>query len=259
MPRIPFHLVEYSPWPLIGSLGAMTLTSGLAAWFHNSSMLCMVLGLIIILLTMVQWWRDVVREATFLGHHTSFVISGLRWGMILFIASEILFFFAFFWAFFHSSLAPSLELGCNWPPTGISPLNPFAIPLLNTAVLLASGVSVTWAHHSLMENKLTSSIQSLSITVMLGAYFTFLQGMEYLEAPFSIADSVYGATFFVATGFHGLHVIIGSLFLFICLYRMTLYQFSSSHHFGFEAAAWYWHFVDVVWIFLFMCIYWWGS
>jgi len=259
MPRIPFHLVEYRPWPLIGSLGAITLTSGLTAWFHNFSLICVIIGLIIILITIIQWWRDVVREATFIGHHTSFVISGIRWGIILFIASEILFFFAFFWAFFHRRLAPSIELGCNWPPTGVSPLNPFAIPLLNTAVLLASGVRVTWAHHRLIENNLISSIQSLRVTVGLGIYFTFLQGLEYLEAPFSIADSVYGATFFVATGFHGLHVIIGSLFLSVCLYRIFINHFSSSHHFGFEAAAWYWHFVDVVWIFLFMCIYWWGS
>nr|YP_010236195.1 cytochrome c oxidase subunit III [Melinna cristata]QTD82969.1 cytochrome c oxidase subunit 3 [Melinna cristata] len=259
MIRQPFHLVEYSPWPLTGSIGAFALTVGTASWFHGYGTSCAILGLIIILLTMLQWWRDIVREGTFLGHHTAPVTKGLRWGMILFIASEVMFFFAFFWAFFHSSLAPTPELGCIWPPTGIHPLNPFSIPLLNTAVLLASGVTVTWAHHSLIEGSRNDSIYALSLTVSLGVYFTFLQAGEYLEAPFAIADSIYGSTFFVATGFHGLHVLIGSTFLLVCLMRTFSHHFSTGHHFGFEAAAWYWHFVDVVWIFLYMCIYWWGS
>nr|YP_010700923.1 cytochrome c oxidase subunit III [Rhynchospio aff. asiatica ZW-2021]WCI21138.1 cytochrome c oxidase subunit 3 [Rhynchospio aff. asiatica ZW-2021] len=259
MIRQPFHLVEFSPWPLTGSLGALSLTVGLAAWFHNLSPVTLVLGLSLIIITMFQWWRDIIREATFQGHHTKNVAKGMRWGMILFIASEVLFFFAFFWSFFHSSLAPTPELGCTWPPSGITPINPFSIPLLNTAVLLASGVTVTWAHHSLMEKNRTETLQGLALTVALGAYFTALQALEYLEAPFSIADSVYGTTFFVATGFHGLHVLIGTTFLLICLVRATLFHFSDGHHFGFEAAAWYWHFVDVVWIFLYLCIYWWGS
>nr|QVX31187.1 cytochrome c oxidase subunit 3 [Pelagomacellicephala iliffei] len=259
MIRQPFHLVEFSPWPLTAATGALLLTSGLTMWFHGFNMFTMILGLIIIFSSMIQWWRDVIRESTFLGFHTSLVTKGLRWGMILFILSEILFFFAFFWAFFQSSLSPTPELGCTWPPTGIYPLNPFAIPLLNTAVLLASGVTVTWAHHALMEANRKEAIQALSMTVMLGIYFTLLQLMEYSSAPFTIADSVYGTTFFVATGFHGLHVLIGSSFLSVTLLRAIFHQFSSGHHFGFEAAAWYWHFVDVVWIFLYLCIYWWGS
>lgn len=194
-----------------------------------------------------------------MGHHTSQVISGLRWGIILFISSEVLFFFAFFWAFFHRSLSPVPELGCTWPPTRISPISAFSIPLLNTAVLLGSGVTVTWAHHAILENNHKNTTQALTLTVVLGAYFTALQLREYLEATFSIADRVYGSTFFVATGFHGLHVLIGSTFLLICLIRNIIHQFSVSHHFGFEAAAWYWHFVDVVWIFLFICVYWWGA
>nr|YP_010502214.1 cytochrome c oxidase subunit III [Leocrates chinensis]UXC96459.1 cytochrome c oxidase subunit III [Leocrates chinensis] len=257
--RQPFHLVEFSPWPLTGSIGALVLTIGLTSWFHGRGMICMLMGLLIILLTMVQWWRDVVREGTFLGHHTSPVTKGLRWGMILFITSEVLFFFAFFWAFFHSSLAPAVELGCMWPPAGIDPINPFSVPLLNTTVLLASGVTVTWAHHGLMEGDRKGAIQGLMMTVALGVYFTALQAAEYYEAPFTIADSVYGSTFFVATGFHGLHVLIGSSFLAVCLLRVLAHHFSPGHHFGFEAAAWYWHFVDVVWIFLYLCIYWWGS
>lgn len=259
MIRQPFHLVEFRPWPLTGSIGALALTVGLTSWFHGYGLSCMILGLFIVLITIIQWWRDVIREATFLGHHTSYVIKGLRWGIILFITSEVLFFFAFFWAFFHRSLAPTPEIGCTWPPTGISVLNPFAVPLLNTAVLLASGVTVTWAHHSLIEGDLSRANHALILTVTLGAYFTFLQAIEYWEAPFSIADRVYGSTFFVATGFHGLHVLIGSSFLLVCLIRNIFHHYSIGHHFGFEAAAWYWHFVDVVWIFLYLSIYWWGS
>jgi len=259
MIRQPFHLVEFSPWPLTGSIGALILTIGLTSWFHGYGMKCIILGLLLVLITIIQWWRDVIREGTYQGHHTSYVAKGLRWGIILFIASEVLFFFAFFWAFFHRRLAPTPELGCAWPPTGIEPLNPFAIPLLNTAVLLARGVTVTWAHHALIEGQRTEAIQALIFTVALGIYFTFLQAIEYFEAPFTIADRVYGSTFFVATGFHGLHVLIGSSFLLVCLVRVILHHFSTGHHFGFEAAAWYWHFVDVVWIFLYMCIYWWGS
>lgn len=259
MIRQPFHLVDYSPWPLTSAIGALILTTGLTSWFHLKNINCLIIALFIVIVTIILWWRDVIRERTFMGHHTSNVTNGLRWGMALFISSEVLFFFAFFWAFFHRRLSPVPELGCTWPPTGISPINAFSIPLLNTAVLLASGVTVTWAHHAILENNHKNTTQALIITVLLGAYFTLLQLSEYITAPFSIADRVYGSTFFVATGFHGLHVLIGSTFLFVCLLRHLIHQFSTTHHFGFEAAAWYWHFVDVVWIFLFICIYWWGS
>lgn len=259
MTRQPFHLVEYSPWPLTGAIGALILTTGLTSWFHIHQTTCLILGLILIITTIVLWWRDVTRERTFTGFHTSKVLSGLRWGIVLFISSEVLFFFAFFWAFFHRRLAPTPELGCLWPPTGITPINAFSIPLLNTAVLLASGVTVTWAHHSILQLKHTETTQALTLTIILGAYFTILQVAEYNTSSFTLADRVYGSTFFVATGFHGLHVFIGSSFLFVTLVRAIIHQFSSHRHFGFEAAAWYWHFVDVVWIFLFICIYWWGS
>uniref|UniRef100_UPI0030010FEC cytochrome c oxidase subunit III n=1 Tax=Sphyraena sphyraena TaxID=13692 RepID=UPI0030010FEC len=255
----PYHMVDPSPWPLTGAIAALLMTSGMAMWFHTRSMIMILLGAILLIMTTCQWWRDVVREGTFQGHHTPPVQKGLRFGMILFIASEVLFFAGFFWAFYHSSLAPAPELGGNWPPAGISPLDPFEVPLLNTAVLLASGVTVTWAHHSIMETKRKQTIHSLALTILLGGYFTMLQALEYMEAPFTIADGVYGATFFVATGFHGLHVIIGSTFLAVCLLRQIRHHFTSTHHFGFEAAAWYWHFVDVVWLFLYVSIYWWGS
>ena len=259
MPRQPFHLTEFRPWPLTGSLSALTLTVGLTYWFHFSRTYCLILALFLILLTIFQWWRDVIREGTYQGFHTVSVTNGLRWGMILFITSEVAFFFAFFWAFFHSSLAPTPELGCIWPPSGIQPINPFSIPLLNTTVLLSSGVTVTWAHHSIIAKDRNETSQALLLTIILGAYFTMLQAFEYIEASFTIADRAYGSTFFVATGFHGLHVIIGSTFLLICLIRNIMHQYSPNHHFGFEAAAWYWHFVDVVWIFLFLSIYWWGA
>nr|YP_009441635.1 cytochrome c oxidase subunit III [Incoltorrida madagassica]AOY39141.1 cytochrome c oxidase subunit 3 [Incoltorrida madagassica] len=255
----PFHLVDYSPWPLTGALGSMILVSGLVKWFHQFNMNLLIIGLMVVLLTMYQWWRDVIRESTFQGLHTYAVTLGLRWGMILFIISEVFFFISFFWAFFHSSLSPTIELGNNWPPLGITPFNPLQIPLLNTLILLSSGITVTWAHHSLMENNYTQTLQSLMLTVILGIYFTMLQGLEYFESPFTISDSVYGSSFFLTTGFHGLHVIIGTTFLFVCLIRHYMNHFSSTHHFGFEAAAWYWHFVDVVWLFLYISIYWWGS
>lgn len=259
MTRVPFHLVEFSPWPLTGSLGAMFLTVGLTSWFHNQRILTLIFGLLLIILTIFQWWRDIIRESTFQGFHTLKVSSGIRIGIILFITSEICFFFAFFWAYFHRSLAPNIEIGVSWPPIHIYPLNPFQVPLLNTAILLASGITVTWAHHSLLLGSYKESLQSIFITITLGIYFTVLQAQEYIEASFSISDSIYGASFFVATGFHGLHVIIGTLFLLICLIRIIYNHFSINHHFGFEAAAWYWHFVDVVWLFLYTCIYWWGS
>nr|YP_009112536.1 cytochrome c oxidase subunit III [Paranephrops planifrons]CEK40186.1 cytochrome c oxidase subunit 3 [Paranephrops planifrons] len=254
-----YHLVDMSPWPLTGSISAMLLTSGLIKWFHQFNPDLLLFSFLPILLTMIQWWRDITREGTYQGLHTQIVMKGLRWGMILFIVSEILFFFSFFWAFFHSSLAPSIEIGMYWPPVGIQPFNPFQIPLLNTTILLSSGATVTWAHHAILNSNLSEAIQSLSLTIILGFYFTSLQAYEYLEASFSIADSIYGSTFFVATGFHGLHVIIGTSFLSVCFFRLSKCHFSTDHHFGFEAAAWYWHFVDVVWLFLYIFIYWWGS
>nr|YP_009694499.1 cytochrome c oxidase subunit III [Eurydema liturifera]QEI26484.1 cytochrome c oxidase subunit III [Eurydema liturifera] len=255
----PYHLVDYSPWPLTGSIGAMTLTSGMVLWFHKNEMYLFFLGIMILLLTMIQWWRDIIRESTFQGHHTIKVTNGLKIGMILFIISEVFFFISFFWGFFHSSLAPTVEIGMMWPPKGIIVFNPMEIPLLNTMILLCSGMTVTWAHHSLMNNNYSETTKSLMLTVMLGIYFTILQAYEYKEASFCISDSIYGSCFYMATGFHGLHVIIGTIFLFVCLVRHIKCHFSSNHHFGFEAAAWYWHFVDVVWLFLYISIYWWGS
>nr|QUB07038.1 cytochrome c oxidase subunit 3 [Thlaspida biramosa] len=255
----PFHLVDKSPWPLLGSMIMFINFSGMIKWFFMNNSNLLLLGLTISSMIMFQWWRDITRESTFQGHHTYQVVLGLRWGMILFIISEVFFFFSFFWSFFHNSLSPSIELGMMWPPQSIKTFNPLEIPLLNTVILLTSGLTVTWAHHAIMENKFKQSSQSLASTVILGVLFSMLQYYEYKQSPFSISDSVYGSSFFMATGFHGLHVLIGSTFLMVCLIRLSLIHFSSNHHFGFEAAAWYWHFVDVVWLFLYISIYWWGS
>nr|YP_010411921.1 cytochrome c oxidase subunit III [Notostomum cyclostomum]URP31055.1 cytochrome c oxidase subunit III [Notostomum cyclostomum] len=259
MKRHPFHLVELSPWPIMAGFIALMLTMSLTSWFHLTSMKNMFMSLVMISMVMYLWWRDVSRESVLVGHHTKYVVTGLRVGMILFILSEILFFLGFFWGYFHSSLVPTNEMGCEWPPIGLVSINAFSVPMLNTVILLSSGVTVTLAHHSLLKSKFVISMLSLMITISLGMYFTYLQAGEYFMAPFNISDSIYGTTFFVTTGFHGLHVMIGSVFLFLCTVRLMMYQFSSEHHFGFEAAAWYWHFVDVVWICLFISMYWWGS
>jgi len=253
----PYHLVDVSPWPLIGSLGSIRLIIGLIKWFHYFNPNLFLIRFVIILLIIYQWWRDIVREGTFQGHHTFNVTLGLRIGIILFIVSEIFFFISFFWGFFHRRLAPTIEIGIIWPPKGIYTFNPIIIPLLNTIILLRSGLTVTWAHHRIIENNWNQTKQRLILTVILGIYFSILQIYEYIEAPFTISDSIYGSSFFIATGFHGLHVIIGTLFLTVCLFRHLNNHFSIIHHFGFEAAAWYWHFVDVVWLFLYISIYWW--
>lgn len=256
----PFHLVDPSPWPFVASTALLGLTIGGVMYFHSYQYgdLLGLCSLTLVILVMIVWWRDVIREASFQGHHTLIVQRGLKWGMLLFITSEVAFFFSFFWAFFHSSLGPAIELGAVWPPVGIQAINPFDVPLLNTAILLSSGATVTWSHHAMIAGDRKNSILGLILTVVLGLVFTALQAFEYYETTFTIADSVYGSTFFVATGFHGLHVIIGTLFLIVCFFRILQHHFTKHHHNGFEAAIWYWHFVDYVWIFLFISIYWWG-
>nr|UEE83304.1 cytochrome c oxidase subunit III [Petalocephala gongshanensis] len=259
MKNHPFHLVDSSPWPLVGSLGVLTLTSGSVNVFTNLNLYLFLVGLLIVLLTMYQWWRDVIRESTYLGIHTSFVVIMMKFGMVLFILSEVMFFLSFFWGFFHSSLCPSVEIGLQWPPVGIKSFNPMNIPMLNTMILLSSGMTLTWAHNSLLLNNYDDMILGIFFTVFLGFYFSLLQLYEYIESPFCISDSVYGSLFFMSTGFHGLHVLIGTLFILISFFRGLNFHFSSQHHVGFESASWYWHFVDLVWLFLYLSIYWWGS
>jgi cytochrome c oxidase subunit 3 len=259
MPRHPFHIVDPRPWPVIIAVNVFSLATGLVSWFHEKEMFLLFYRILNLFLVRFLWWRDVVRERTYMGRHTSYVSRGLRAGMLLFIFSEALFFFGFFWAFFHRSFRPTPEVGCVWPPVGVEVINPFAIPLLNTGVLLRSGFRVTWSHHSLIEGDRMGAIWGLVFTIMLGGFFTVLQAKEYYDASFSISDGVYGSVFFVTTGFHGLHVIIGTIFLRINLFRVVKFHYSNKHHLGFEFRAWYWHFVDVVWIFLYLFVYYWGS
>ena len=255
----PYHLVDPSPWPLVGAIAAGTLAVGGILYMHDITGWLIPVGVALVLLTMFMWWRDVIREAEHEGHHTPIVQIGMRYGMALFIASEVMFFAAFFWAFFDASLFPKEATGFQWPPQGIETFDPFEVPLLNTMVLLLSGVTVTWAHHALREGDRRNLVRGLVITVVLGILFTALQAYEYGHATFGFTDGIYPSTFFMATGFHGFHVIIGTCFLFVCLFRAMAGHFKPEHHFGFEAAAWYWHFVDVVWLFLFSCVYIWGS
>jgi cytochrome c oxidase subunit III len=258
-PKHPYHLVDPSPWPIIGALAAGILFSGAVVFMHGGGWVIMAVGVVCVLAIMAVWWRDVIREAVYQGHHTKVVQIGLRYGMALFIASEVMFFAAFFWAFFSSALFPTAATGGVWPPKGIHPFNPFDVPFLNTLVLLLSGTTVTWAHHALLENDRPNLIRGLAATVFLGLCFTSLQAYEYSHAAFGFTQGIYPSTFFMATGFHGFHVIIGTCFLAVCLVRAIKGHFRPDHHFGFEAAAWYWHFVDVVWLFLFTCVYWWGG
>ena len=254
----PFHLVDPSPWPFVTSVGALSMTIGFAMYAHSYSggLYCFFTGFATILFVMFVWWRDIIREAEYQGHHTPIVQIGMRYGMMLFIASEVMFFVAFFWAFFDRALYPNDGV---WPPEGITTFDPFDLPLINTLVLLLSGCTVTWAHHALQHGNRKDFMTGLGITILLGFLFTGLQALEYSHAPFGFTDGVYPSVFYMATGFHGFHVLVGTLFLAVCWMRGRAGHFTPTQHFGFEAAAWYWHFVDVVWLFLFAAVYWWGG
>ncbi len=268
----PYHLVEPSKWPIVGATGALltmfglilflhpsTLGSGLEPFFDTIGLWVIAPGVVVTMMTMMGWWRDVIDEATVQKLHTHFVQIGLRYGMALFIVSEVMFFSAFFWAFFDASLFPKEAAGFVWPPEGVEIFEPFGLPLLNTIILLTSGMTVTWAHHDIREGNMALATRMLGITVGLGVLFTLLQAWEYAHAPFAFTDGIYPSTFFLATGFHGFHVIVGTMFLAVCWLRCAKGHFQADHHFGFEAAAWYWHFVDVVWLFLFTFVYVWSA
>jgi cytochrome c oxidase subunit 3 len=291
-----YHLVDPSPWPIIGSIGAFVMLAGAVLWMNkdysqfkvagyalNGQPIVFGVGLFLVLFTMAGWWRDVIRESVVLHDHTPVVKLGLRFGMVLFIASEVMFFVAWFWAYFNTAIFHNDVGVSSWPPNGIVTLDPWHFPLLNTLILLTSSTTVTWAHHAVQHGDRKGSIQALIITVILAASFTCVQAYEYSHAPFTFGfnhlallpfkdtahallaagvgnfQAIYGSTFFMATGFHGFHVIVGTIFLSVCLGRAIAGQFTPERHFGFEAAAWYWHFVDVVWLFLFSCIYVWGA
>jgi len=259
--RHAFHLVDPSIMPLIASISVLCLTSGSVLYFHgfNGGVYTTAFGFFGVITCMALWWRDVVREGTLEGVHTGIVQLGLRYGMILFIVSEVMFFFAFFWAFFAAALAPTIEIGAVWPPKGIDVFNPLEVPLLNTLILLCSGATITYAHHAITAGNKVEAVWGLVLTIVLAILFTALQAFEYVSANFCISDGIYGSTFFMATGFHGFHVFIGTCFLSVCLVRLCWDHFTAQHHFGFEAAAFYWHFVDVVWLFLYVAVYFWGG
>lgn len=225
---------------------------------HDYGVWLLPVGLLCVIAVMFVWWRDVIKESH-TGFHNKVVQIGLRYGMALFIASEVMFFSAFFWAYFDASLFPKEATGYQWPPEGILTFDPFSLPFYNTLILLTSGTTVTWAHHALLHGDRKGLIQGLTLTVVLGILFTCVQIYEYTHAAFGFTDGIYSSTFYMATGFHGFHVLVGTIFLIVCLVRSLKGDFTPHHHFGFEAAAWYWHFVDVVWLFLFVCVYWWGA
>ena len=274
-----YHIIDPSPWPFLASAGAFIMMIGLVGFMRYAAGGQFVmfgvdlagpwifyLGLALVLYVMYAWWSDTIKEGQE-GAHTRVVSLHLRYGMIMFIASEVMFFVAWFWAFFDASLFPNEAiqaartevLGGQWPPQGIEVLDPLHLPLFNTVTLLLSGTTVTWAHHALLHNDRKGLIWGLTLTVVLGVIFSYVQYYEYAHAPFAFGGSIYGSTFYMATGFHGFHVLVGTIFLAVCLLRAMKGQFSPQKHFGFEAAAWYWHFVDVVWLFLFFCISVWGS
>lgn len=255
-----YHLVEPSHWPVVGATSAFFTALGAVGWMHDYPYAPYVfaLGFLSLLYTMASWWGDVINEAHG-GDHTPIVQIGLRYGMILFIASEVMFFVAWFWAYFNAALFTPEAVGGVWPPTGIETFDPWHIPFVNTLILLLSGTTVTWAHHALIEGDREGLKKGLWLTVLLGATFTGFQAYEYAHAAFGFAGNIYGSTFYMATGFHGFHVIVGTIFLAVCLGRAYRGHFTPDQHFGLEAAAWYWHFVDVVWLFLFSSIYWWGA
>lgn len=256
-----FHLVDPSPWPLMASLGALMLTVGGVLYMHRVSNGWSVLlnGLILILYVMYVWWRDVVREATYERNHTASVYRGLRLGVIFFVVSEVMFFFGFFWAFFHSSLSPVHNIGGVWPPKAVTVIEFYMTPLTNTILLLSSGATITWAHHAVLMRSKKHATIGLTLTLVLAGFFTYFQGLEYNSLPFNISDSVYGSCFYLTTGFHGFHVVVGTIALIIVFIRLIKSHFTIMYHLGLESAAWYWHFVDVVWLFLFATVYCWGN
>jgi cytochrome c oxidase subunit 3 len=257
----PFHLVSPSPWPLNTSISLLFLTCTASLSMHNyvNAYIYLYLSIIMLVSSMAFWFRDVISESTYIGDHTNAVQRGINIGVLLFIISEALFFLSVFWAFFHSSLTPTIELGCSWPPAGIEPVNPFELPLLNTALLLSSGSTVTYSHHSHIHKNREGMLWGLIATVLLALIFTSFQYVEYSVSSFTFSDGIFGSSFFFGTGFHGLHVIVGAIFLGTSLWRNHAYHSTDHHHVGFESGILYWHFVDVVWLFLYVSVYYWGS
>lgn len=270
----PYHIVRPSIWPMVGAFAGMLLAIGAVLYMHEVKigefeigLKGVFLGFIAVLATMFFWWKDVLYEAVTEKIHTPVAQIGMRYGMALFIASEVMFFVAFFWAFFDASLFPDAEnmparldyTAGHWPPPQIETIPAFDLPLMMTMILLLSGCTVTWAHHAILEGHQKDAVMGLGLSVALGFIFLCFQVYEYGHATFGFTEGIFSSTFYMATGFHGFHVFVGTVFLAVCWFRMRKGHFTKENHFGFEAAAWYWHFVDVVWLFLFVAVYWWGS
>lgn len=257
----PFHLVSPSPWPIFTCISLLNLTTAGVSTMHgfSNSGYWLFFALVLLISSMFLWFRDVISEGTYLGNHTLAVQRGLNMGVALFIVSEALFFLAIFWAYFHSALSPTVELGAQWPPMGIEAINAFELPLLNTVLLLASGVTITYSHHSVIQGNRNGALHGAVYTIILAAIFTAFQGVEYSVSSFTISDGAFGSCFYFGTGFHGLHVIIGTIFLGVGFWRLLAYHLTENHHLGLESGILYWHFVDVVWLFLFLSVYYWGS
>jgi len=256
----PYHIVTPSPWPLLMSMAVLVTAIGATMYMHAFKNGGYILfgGMLHIFGVMFFWWRDVIRESTFEGMHTRKVQAGTRLAFVLFIVSEVMFFFGFFWAFFHSALAPAIAIGCTWPPIGITPFNPYGIPLVNTIFLLLSGATITYTHACLVNGNFSKTYFGFLETLMYAVGFTLLQCEEYLTATFAISDGIFGSVFYMITGLHGFHVIVGTLFIAVCLFRFLKSHFTRTHHLGFEFSAWYWHFVDGVWLFVYLTLYWWS-
>lgn len=255
-----FHIVSKSPWPVLASTQAQRITITIIRTLaKKSSKWTSVLNLLVTIIIALLWWKDTSSEAREEGAHLKKTIKRIKISIIIFIASEVLFFSRFFWAYFHSGRRPNVEIGQTWPPKQIESFNPINVPLLNTIILVRSGFSITWSHHMVTEKKINKGKNLLLLTCLLGLYFTILQKIEYDQSQFCINDSTYGTTFFVATGFHGIHVMLGTIFLLVNFVYIKKISISENHHIGFELAAWYWHFVDVVWLILYLSIYWWGK
>ena len=260
------HNPVQSPWPFFLGVSRFFFMFSFGWYFYSKGRFFLRVSLLLLIWFCYNWWQDISMESFFSGFHTYEVQKCIKFRMVLFIFSECIFFFSFFWSFFHFSLCPSVIVGLVWPPTGLTVLDPFSVPLLNTYILLRSGVTLTVSHYLIIGKK---SLRSwyLFLTIFLGYLFTRFQYFEYQRTRFTFSDSVFGSLFFIITGFHGLHVMVGTVFLFACWIRLgmgaefvsqSIREYSASHHVSFELAIWYWHFVDVVWLFLYIIVYVWG-
>nr|AKM70110.1 cytochrome oxidase subunit III [Kurisakia onigurumii] len=255
----PYFILNLSPWPILMSMNTFNLMLSNIMILNFKLNLYYFMNLMLIIMLSMLWWRDIIRESTFQGNHNFNIMNLIKLSMILFIISEMFLFISFFWNFLHNSLAPSIELGLNWPPKNIMFFNPMLIPMLNTIILLTSSFTVTLTHFYLLNNKKNKTLMFMNLTILMSLYFLLLQMLEYKQAMFTFSDSIFGSSFYMATGFHGLHVIIGTIFLMLNLIRMMKNHFSFIHHISFELAAWYWHFIDIIWLFLYMTFYWWNN